>query len=68
MYNEELATILITKYGKDNFKIYCQMECEKSRLFQEEARSMFGIENSEFQYDTYWWQQKYEQLLKQENH
>ena len=68
MLNEEIATILVTKYGKDNFKIYCQMESEKSRLFQEDARGEFGIENAEFAYDAYWWQQKYEDLLKQENH
>ena len=68
MLNEEIATILVTKYGTEKFKIYCQMESEKSRLFQEDSRSKFGFENAEFEYDSYYWQQKYEQLLKQENH
>ncbi len=68
MLNEEIATILVEKYGTENFKIYCQMEIEKSKIFQEEARNLYGIENSEFEYDTYWWQKKYEQLLNQENH
>ena len=38
MLNQDIAKALAEKYGTEKFKIYCEMESEKSRLFQNEAR------------------------------
>jgi len=62
MLNEDIAKALAEKYGTEKFKIYCEMESEKSRLFQNEARMRYGFENGEFEYDAFFWKTKLEEI------
>jgi len=67
MYNNEIAEKLIQKYGNDKFAIYVQMEVEKNKLIEDELKNL-GEENPDMGYDAFFWKQKYEELLNQENH
>lgn len=67
MYNNEIAEKLIQKYGNEKFAIYVQMEVEKNKLIEDELKNL-GEENPDMGYDAFFWKQKYEELLNQENH
>ena len=67
MYNNQIAEKLIEKYGDKKFAIYVQLEVEKNKLIEDELKSL-GEESPDMGYDAYFWKQKYEELIKQQNY
>ena len=68
MCNEKLAELLQKKYGDENFKIYCQMEAEANEMLTAEIKKVQGQDPNDYDYDAFWWKNRYEELLNQENH
>ena len=68
MYNEKVAEMLEKKYGTESFKIYCQMEADVNDYLTAEIKSVQGYDPNDYDYDAFWWKNRYEELLKQENH
>lgn len=66
MYNNELAEVLIKKFGDESFKIYCIMEAEKNKLLSDSMKKKQEV--NEYDYEATWWEQKYKDLLEKENH
>lgn len=66
MYNQEIANKLQEIYGNESFKIYCKMESTKNKLLHKE--SLEAEVFSEYDYEADWWNSKYEELIKTENH
>lgn len=66
MYNQEIANKLVEEFGNENFKIYCLMESKKNNLLHEE--SVEAEVYSEYDFEAQWWKNKYEELIKIENH
>lgn len=67
MYDNQIAEVLRKTYGEDNFKIYCEMQVERSRLANEELQKLEG-EPNDYDYETYFWKTKLNEILNQENH
>lgn len=67
MYNNQIVEKLIKKYGDKKFAIYVQLEVEKNKLIEDELKSL-GEESPDMGYDAYFWKQKYEELIKQQNY
>lgn len=67
MYNNQIVEKLIEKYGDKKFAIYVQLEVEKNKLIEDELKSL-GEESPDMGYDAYFWKQKYEELIKQQNY
>jgi hypothetical protein len=68
MYNEKVAEFLQKKYGDENFKIYCQMEAEANDYLTAEIKNVQGHNSGDHDYDAFWWKNRLEELLNQENH
>lgn len=68
MYNEKVAEFLHKKYGNEKFKIYCQMEAEANEMLTAEIKRVQGYDPGDHDYDAFWWKDRYEELLNQENH
>ena len=68
MCNEKIAEMLQKKYGNENFKIYCQMEAEANDYLTAEIKSVQGHDPNDHDYDAFWWKNRLEELLTQENH
>lgn len=68
MYNEKIAEMLQKKYGTENFKIYCQMEAEANNYLTAEIKRVQGHDDQDHDFDAFWWKNRYEELLNQENH
>lgn len=68
MYNEKTAEYLQKKYGNYKFKIYCQMEADAKDYLTAEIKSIQGYDYMDNDYDAFWWKNRYEELLKRENH
>jgi len=68
MYNEKVAEMLQKKYGDESFKIYCQMEADANDYLTAEIKNVQGYDSQDHDYDAFWWKNRYEELLNQENH
>jgi hypothetical protein len=68
MYNEKIAEFLQSKYGDEKFKIYCQMEAEANEMLTAEVKRVQGYDPGDHDYDAFWWKNRLEELLNQENH
>lgn len=68
MYNEKVAEFLQNKYGEEKFKIYCQMEADSKEMITAEIRRVQGVSSMDDDFDAFFWKNRYEELLKQENH
>ena len=67
MYDNQIAEVLRKTYGDEKFKIYCEMQIERSRLVDIELQKLEG-EPSDSNYENYFWKTKLDELLNQENH
>ena len=67
MYDNQIAEVLRKTYGDEQFKIYCEMQVMRNRLAAEELQKLNGgVEDLD--YEKYFWQQKLDELLSQQNH
>lgn len=65
MYNEEVTNLLIGNYGRESAKIYCKMEVSKNNALLKELKES-GVKReyySEYEYEATWWENKYQELL-----
>ena len=67
MYDNQIAEVLRKTYGDEKFKIYCEMQVMRNKLAAEELQKLNG-EPIDADYEKYFWQQKLEELLSQQNH
>ena len=68
MYNEEITECLLKIYGDDNTIQFCKMLSFKYNMMINNAyerNSLTSDEFSELEYETDWWENKYNELLKQ---
>jgi hypothetical protein len=61
MYNEQVVTLLIEKYGKESTATYCKMESFRNQLLAKEVKEN---EMNELEYEANWWEDRYKELLK----
>jgi hypothetical protein len=63
MYDNQIAEVLKQTYGDENFRIYCEMQVMRNKLANDELQKLNG-EVSDVAYESYFWQQKLEELSK----
>lgn len=68
MYNNEVADILIARYGTEAFKIYCILEIEKNKLLAKDKKQVHPEEPVEYEYEAEFWKDRLKQLITKENH